>query len=210
MAPTVAACGELLRALVPGFEPRPPLDPTGLRVGTAWSERCDPLVRRRVDEAAGSFPERRPLDFPFPDGTNPVFMREVADVHRALFAEHADLYGDNVRTKVERCLRVTDGEAAAGERERERYREHAEEALEGLDLLVVPTLACVAPPADADELALRAAVVRFTYPFNVLGWPALALPCGSAEDGLPASLQIAGRAGADALVLAAGRLLSPL
>ncbi len=47
-------------------------------------------------------------------------------------------------------------------------------------------------------------------PFNALGWPALALPCGAAEDGLPASLQIVGRRGDDALVLAAGRLLEPL
>jgi len=41
----------------------------------------------------------------------------------------------------------------------------------------------------------------------VLGWPALALPCGPAENGLPASVQLAGRAGDDALVLAAGELL---
>jgi len=40
--------------------------------------------------------------------------------------------------------------------------------------------------------------------------PHFGVPCGTAEDGLPASLQIAGRAGADALVLAAGALLSPL
>jgi aspartyl-tRNA(Asn)/glutamyl-tRNA(Gln) amidotransferase subunit A len=33
------------------------------------------------------------------------------------------------------------------------------------------------------------------------------LPCGPAEDGLPASVQIAGPPGADALVLAAGALL---
>jgi aspartyl-tRNA(Asn)/glutamyl-tRNA(Gln) amidotransferase subunit A len=44
-------------------------------------------------------------------------------------------------------------------------------------------------------------------PINALGWPALALPCGKAEDGLPASVQLVGRAGDDALVLAAGRLL---
>jgi Asp-tRNA(Asn)/Glu-tRNA(Gln) amidotransferase A subunit family amidase len=53
-------------------------------------------------------------------------------------------------------------------------------------------------------------MIRFTYPFNALGWPALALPCGSAEEGLPASVQIVGRPGDDALVLAAGRLLSSL
>jgi Asp-tRNA(Asn)/Glu-tRNA(Gln) amidotransferase A subunit family amidase len=39
---------------------------------------------------------------------------------------------------------------------------------------------------------------------NALGWPALALPCGPAEDGLPASVQLVGRAGTDTLVLAAG------
>jgi amidase len=41
----------------------------------------------------------------------------------------------------------------------------------------------------------------------VLGRPALALPCGPAEDGLPASVQLVGRTDADSLVLAAGALL---
>ena len=40
-----------------------------------------------------------------------------------------------------------------------------------------------------------------------VGWPALALPCGAAEGGLPASVQLVGRPGADALVLAVGALL---
>ena len=43
--------------------------------------------------------------------------------------------------------------------------------------------------------------------FNALGWPALALPCGPAEDGLPASVQLVGRPGTDALVLAVGETL---
>jgi aspartyl-tRNA(Asn)/glutamyl-tRNA(Gln) amidotransferase subunit A len=46
-----------------------------------------------------------------------------------------------------------------------------------------------------------------TRPFNGLGWPALALPCGPAEDGLPASLTIAAHPGDDALVLAVGQAL---
>jgi Asp-tRNA(Asn)/Glu-tRNA(Gln) amidotransferase A subunit family amidase len=42
---------------------------------------------------------------------------------------------------------------------------------------------------------------------NFLGWPALALPCGPAELGLPASIQLVGRPGDDALVLSAGEAL---
>ena len=53
-------------------------------------------------------------------------------------------------------------------------------------------------------------MIRFTLPFNTVGRPALALPCGPAEDGLPASVQLAGRQGDDALVLAAGALLYPV
>jgi Asp-tRNA(Asn)/Glu-tRNA(Gln) amidotransferase A subunit family amidase len=53
-------------------------------------------------------------------------------------------------------------------------------------------------------------MIRFTYPINVLGWPALALPCGLAEDGLPASIQIVGRPDADAFVLAVGKVLESL
>jgi len=49
--------------------------------------------------------------------------------------------------------------------------------------------------------------VRLTYPFNLLGWPVLALPCGLAEQGLPASVQLVGRPGSDGLVLATGARL---
>jgi Asp-tRNA(Asn)/Glu-tRNA(Gln) amidotransferase A subunit family amidase len=65
----------------------------------------------------------------------------------------------------------------------------------------------VAPPRGIGDLALRERMTQLTYPWNVVGAPALALPCGQAEDGLPASVQLAGRPGDDALVLAAGRAL---
>jgi Asp-tRNA(Asn)/Glu-tRNA(Gln) amidotransferase A subunit family amidase len=131
-------------------------------------------------------------------------FRVGLDVHRELYAEHADLYGENIRPKIERCLVVTDTEAAAAAAARVAYEREALAALEGFDLLLTPTLAFVPPPADVDEIATRVSMIRFTYPFNLLGWPALALPCGPAEEGLPASAQLVGRPGADAQVLAAG------
>ena len=63
----------------------------------------------------------------------------------------------------------------------------------------------VAPPAGMGDLVLRDSVLRLTLPWNAVGAPALALPCGAAEEGLPASMQVIGRPGDDALVLGAGR-----
>ena len=208
MARDVPTCARMLEALVPGVarggEDRSLED---FNVGVAWTELADPLVRGRVEAAAAHFPRRRGIEFPFPGNTQAVFMREVAQSHHDLFPKHADSYGENVRTKLEHCVRVSDAAVEAGRRERELYREQAAAALDGLDLLITPTLAGVAPPAEADDLQIREAVLRFTYPINALGWPALALPCGAAEEGLPASVQIIGRPGSDDVVLAAGELL---
>jgi Asp-tRNA(Asn)/Glu-tRNA(Gln) amidotransferase A subunit family amidase len=206
MARDVAGCVEMMRALVPGFD----VDQRELEsftVGIAWCADATPLVAARVEGAAALFPARRAIDFPGASETTSVFMREVADVHRELYSEQAELYGDNLRPKIERCLAVSDSELDAGTEARAALREAALAALAGLDLLITPTLPSVAPPADVDEIAAREGLVRFTYPFNALGWPVLALPCGAADQGLPASLQIVGRPGADAVVLAAGLAL---
>jgi aspartyl-tRNA(Asn)/glutamyl-tRNA(Gln) amidotransferase subunit A len=207
MARSVEQCTEMMHVLSDGFEPARLESLEEVDVGVAWLELADPLVSARVQSAAELFPRRRELDFPLAEHTGPVFMREVADVHRDLFAEFADSYGENVRTKVERCLEVTDAEYERGRRARAEHAERAEQAFEGVDLLLTPTLGFAAPRLPVDDLEIRERTIRFTLPFNALGWPALALPAGPAEDGLPASVQLAGRSGADALVLAAGELL---
>ena len=214
LAPDVDGCERMLAALAPGFEPVELESLEELEVGVAWTELADPLMRERVEAAAARFPRRRAVELPFPErGILAAFMREVADVHRELFAENAELYGEDVRIKIEQCLDVRDSDVERAVRLRGEYRERAEQAIQGLDLVLTPTLPIVAPRLQRDtapgDLDVRLSLIRFTYPISALGWPALALPCGPAEDGLPASLQIAGRAGADALVLAAGRLLEP-
>jgi aspartyl-tRNA(Asn)/glutamyl-tRNA(Gln) amidotransferase subunit A len=207
MARSVGACSEMLQVLADGFEPYPLESLEELEVGIAWLEHAEPLVQARVRGAAELFPRRRELELPLDEDSGPVFMREVADVHRELFAEFADSYGDNVRTKIERCLAVTDAEHERARRARTEYADRVQETVAGLDLVLTPTLGFVAPKLPVDDLEIRVPTIRLTYPFNALGWPALALPAGPAEDGLPASVQLAAPPGADALVLAAGELL---
>ena len=208
MASSVEGCERLLRTLAPGFEPFELESLEELEVRVAWLDEAEPLVRARVAEAATFFPRRREIALPLAPSDRADFMREVADVHSALFPGNEELYGDNVRGKIERCLTVTDADAAAAERDRAEYRDRFEEAVDGLDLVVTPTVPLVAPPADIDELELRGRGTLLTYPFSSLGRPALALPCGPAEGGLPASVQLAAPAGKDALVLGAGKLLA--
>jgi Asp-tRNA(Asn)/Glu-tRNA(Gln) amidotransferase A subunit family amidase len=203
MARTVDGCVRMMKALVPGFALREPGTAT---VGVAWTAHAEPLIAERVREAAQAL-DARSVEFPLPEGIYPLFMREVADVHRDLFAEHAEAYGENVRYKVERCLRIMDAEVEVARRARDAYREAAEAAMEGVDLLLTPTLPIVPPPSDIEELEVRETLIRFTFPFNALGWPALAVPAGAAEDGLAASAQLVGRPGDDALLLAVGASL---
>ncbi len=212
LAVDVEECERMLSALAPGFEPAKLESLEELEVGVAWTQLADPLVKERVEAAAACFPRRRTIELPeVEDEIYALFRREVANVHRELFAENSDLYGEDVRIKVERCLAVRDSEVERAERLRSEYREQVENTLDGLELVLTPTLPVVAPRAKrggTGDLDVRDQLIRFTYPFSALGWPALALPCGPAEDNLPASLQISGRAGSDALVLAAARLLS--
>ena len=203
MARTVAECASMMEALVPGFTRA---SGNGLEIGIAWAEHCRPEVAERVRKA-GSILEAQPVDFPLATGLGEAFMGEVADVHRDLFAENAESYGPSVRAKVERCLALSEAKVESSRRLRQEYSERCEAAMEGIDLLLVPTLVFVAPPLPDDELDVRDEIVRLTFPFNSLGWPALALPAGPAEDGLPASVQLVGRPGDDALVLAAGEAL---
>ncbi len=207
MARSVEDCEAMLRVLAPSFQSV--AEPATPSVAVSWTEHADPLVRMRVEEAASEF-GAKPVDFPQNTETYALFMREVAEVHGELYAENGELYGEDVAVKIERCLAVADGEAETARRAREQYRQAAEDALGEFDLLLTPTLSSVAQPVGIGDAVLRERMIRFTYPFNALGWPALALPCGPAEDGLPASLQLVGKPGDDALVLAAGRHLASL
>jgi aspartyl-tRNA(Asn)/glutamyl-tRNA(Gln) amidotransferase subunit A len=207
MGRDVETCAQMMESLAPGFERTELGSLEDLEVGLAWLDLAEPLVRARVQQVAELFPRRRAVGFPLPERIGAVFMREAAESHRKLFPEHADAYGDNVRAKLERCVRVSDAELEAAWRRLDEYREAGAEAIDGLDLLIAPTLPFVAPPAFEDDFGIREAMIRFTYPFNALGWPALALPCGPAEDGLPASVQLVARSGLDATVLAVGALI---
>jgi amidase/aspartyl-tRNA(Asn)/glutamyl-tRNA(Gln) amidotransferase subunit A len=86
--------------------------------------------------------------------------------------------------------------------------------LDRYDLLVSPTLACLAVDNATDGNTLGPAEIEgeaidrligwcMTYLINFIGYPAATVPAGLAENGLPVGMQIVGKRYADADVIAA-------
>jgi len=96
---------------------------------------------------------------------------------------------------------------------RERWREKgAQEFFGGLDVLVLPALAAVPPPAQryGERGLLRNTVVNVKIAslfgaWNIAGWPAMNLPAGVHRAGTPLGVQLVARPGGEKLLLELGR-----
>ena len=89
---------------------------------------------------------------------------------------------------------------------RTMFRNQVHEALERYDVLVTPTASVAAQPIVEDPVITskeQATRMNFlhTRTFNLASAPAVSLPCGFSDEGLPIGLQIGGRPGADQTVL---------
>ena len=129
----------------------------------------------------------------------------------AYHAENVTQHGDQYHPETMRRILAGENISAAEYIRQRRALDEARRGISGafadVDLLVTPTTPIPAPAigdlkATPDNLRpAELKLLRNTRPFNVWGLPAISVPCGFTQSGLPIGLQIAGPHWREDLVL---------
>jgi aspartyl-tRNA(Asn)/glutamyl-tRNA(Gln) amidotransferase subunit A len=162
-----------------------------LAVPAGWVRDLDQPTARAWELVAKGLPEIKFLDHdrPFKVGLT-ILLVEAATFHRKWVTECPEKYGADVLAHLQRGLGILAVDFDEAIRERSHLADEATRAMQGIDALLLPATAMVAPPLDAGN-EVREPLTRFTRPFNATHQPVAVLP--APVDGLPVGIQVIGR-----------------
>ena len=186
--------------------------PAGLRVALPENYYFDgvtPEARAAVENAAtvlGALGARvQTLRLPDPailnDVANILARSESAAIHARVVRDRPHELGAAVRSRLEVGFHISAHDYLQAGRLRARLaRDFVAEVFAETDAVLAPAIPEPPPALEAvtagpvDEIVRRMGrFSRLTRPFNTLGLPVVALPCGAVSDGRPLGLQIVGR-----------------
>jgi aspartyl-tRNA(Asn)/glutamyl-tRNA(Gln) amidotransferase subunit A len=140
-----------------------------------------------------------------------IYLGEGTAYHDHGFEENQSLYTDSVRSFLELGNFLLAKDYLHAQRFRTLLGHSMADVLETVDFLVTPGTPLVAQAIGQEMIAIRnveqtvfASILRNTEPFDLTGIPALVVPSGFSKDGMPFSLQIAGRPFDEAGILNVG------
>ena len=172
-----------------------------LAVPAGWISGLDEPTARAWTAVSEGVPEiafidREPL---FQVGLT-ILLYEAAEFHRAWATESPEKYGADVLRLIRRGFEISRADYEEALDRRERLEAAAHHAMDGIDAMILPATAIVAPPVEtADEV--REPLSRFTRPFNTTHQPVAVLP--APVKGLPVGIQVVGRRNGETLRAAA-------
>ncbi len=131
---------------------------------------------------------------------------EAAAFHRERIQSQPDHFAPDVLTRLQDGAAFTSTEYILARRTQSLLRRKFETFFSRYALLLLPSTPVTAPQREGEDAVQRAQLLtRFTAPFNLTGLPALSLPCGFDNQGLPIGLQIVAGPGKEAALLRAGQ-----
>jgi Asp-tRNA(Asn)/Glu-tRNA(Gln) amidotransferase A subunit family amidase len=207
------------------FWPLAAADLSTLRIGTTEDfGLCivDPEIRRvfrdRVEAIRPWVASCEPVDLQLGDADRAFdtlraesFVAAFADTYRSA----PETLGPNVRANVEMAAAITLADRAWAHLEQTRIARRFARAFENFDLIIAPTTPVTPFPwtelyaGRIDGQAMRNYYhwLGLTYVVTLATNPALSLPCGRDEHGMPFGLQVIGRLRGDAALLSAAQAL---
>lgn len=221
----------LLQQVISTYDP---IDPASIKMlsGDYLGHLTDEVAKKKVALAVGEFVEAADPDVSSAvyqaskvfeslkckvQEVNVSWLREAAStnglmtqadaaaIHRDRLKEHPEMFGEDVRRRLEKGAKTSSTDYALARRTQAEIKKRFEQFFETYDFLILPATPIVAPTIEGHDAVEQAGrLTRFTAPFNLAGLPALSLPCGFTKEELPIGLQIVSRAWADAKVLNLG------
>jgi aspartyl-tRNA(Asn)/glutamyl-tRNA(Gln) amidotransferase subunit A len=195
----------------------------GLRIGVPQNHFYDDIaddVRRRMDESLAVLAKlgARIVKVAVPDLqhmyhlTNAIGQVESAAIYAKWMRERPQDLSLVVRARTEPGYFVPAVSYVEALNARPRIAaEFVKTVFDKVDLLhapvmtmPVPTRAETEPGGAGEVMAMLARITRNTRPINFVGLPALAVPAGFSESGLPVSFQLVGRPFTEDLLFKAG------
>jgi aspartyl-tRNA(Asn)/glutamyl-tRNA(Gln) amidotransferase subunit A len=134
-----------------------------------------------------------------------IVRTEALAVHRERLDREPELFGEDVRRRLEPAREVSGSDYATHRQTGRVWRQTVGRAFARTDILLTPTTGTTAPLAeDAETIETTLRLARFTYGWAFAGLPALSVPCGFSAEGLPIGLQLAAPRWCEATLLRAG------
>ncbi|MBM3943275.1 MAG: Asp-tRNA(Asn)/Glu-tRNA(Gln) amidotransferase GatCAB subunit A [SAR202 cluster bacterium] len=184
---------------------------SGLRIGVVkefFEAPVDPDVARAVQDAVSLLGElgatvsqvSLPMFRLSQAISNAILMPEATAYHRELLQKEGHKLYPPVRLRMEAGLFISATDYLKAQQARRHFNAQVASLLREVDLLAGPAVPVPAPPLLTNQVEIggqkvgaTAALTQYTRPYNVSGTPAISVPCGFSQEGLPIGLQLAGR-----------------
>ncbi len=196
----------------------------GLRIG--WPEnyyldRLDPVVKAAVEKMASRaeslgariVPVRVPDIAAINTIGRVILMTEASAFFESLGAGR-EMFGPDILSLYDQGRLLAGTDYVNAQRLRRVMQKEFAKLWDRIDCLFTPTAPMGAPRIGAQTVQLggesedtRLASTRFVRAINVLGAPALSIPCGMTAENLPIGLQIIGKSFTEAKILRIGAAL---